>query len=144
MRRDTWSSDTTYGWVLKHMTGAQGRTQILHGTRIALQNEIIGEQPYETHGYQMMRTTTQPRVSYPRMHIAQPLIPDETGYMSFRFIARMSAETHVRMHLLPDHTGLTTPEHWCRQTLMMSVVYNDKEDVKTFDIPCIPYEISNV
>jgi hypothetical protein len=42
----------------------------------------------------------------------------------------MSAETHVRMHLLPDRTGMTTPEHWRRQTLMMSVVYNDKEDVE--------------
>jgi hypothetical protein len=45
----------------------------------------------------------QNRVIYPRLHLAQPRIPDETGYMKFRYAIRISAETHILFHHLPDH-----------------------------------------
>jgi hypothetical protein len=89
------------------MPGAQGQTAILPGTRISQQGEIPVDQTTKTPTATYVTNNIQDRVSYPTLHLAQPRIPDETGYMKFRYAIRMSAETHLLFHLLPDHVPET-------------------------------------
>jgi len=86
-------------------------TQITNATKVTLQNEIITDHIYDRDGYQLTGSTIQPRVSYPRMHITHPWVPDETGFMRFRYIARMNAATHMKIHLVPDHVNQLYPHH---------------------------------
>jgi hypothetical protein len=64
----------------------------------------------------------EPKVSHPRLHIAQPQVPDEIGFMKFRYAVRMSAETHVLFHLLPDHIwGGSSRDFWERQCIELPI-----------------------
>jgi hypothetical protein len=98
--------------------------------------------------------------------MGQPQIYDETGIMKFRYVARMSAETHVTIHLLPDHVTpgfhmfwkqqqialpriyllldhVTPgfPMFWKRQQIALPHIYSPKEDITEFWVPCLPYDI---
>lgn len=85
------------------MPGAQGEINVNDNNRLTQQEEILTSQLYSLGEVVYTSNTIQPRVSYPRMHMAQPKIPDETGIMKFRYAIRMSAETHLLFHLIPDH-----------------------------------------
>jgi hypothetical protein len=100
------------------------------------------ENKYDYHGYEFIGTTTQPRVSYPRLHIVPPFVPDETGYMRFRYIARMSAETHIKLHLLPEYANPLYPKYWLRQIVFLPFLQSDGKDEQRISVPCIPYELS--
>lgn len=50
--------------------------------------------------------------SWPMLTVGQPKVPDETGYMKFRFQIRMSVRLHVLFHLLPQ---------WANNTLMTCI-----------------------
>jgi len=86
------------------MPGAQGETQVNIKNNVSQQEELLTKKLQSISETTYMANTIQPRVSYPRLHIAQPKIPDETGIMKFRYAIRMSAETRLRFHLYPDHT----------------------------------------
>lgn len=76
------------------------------------------------------------RTSYPRMHLAQPQVPDETGYMKFRYQVRMSTKLHLVFHLLPDHGTSTNLEYMGRQVLELPEV-----PATGGVVTCMPYEI---
>jgi len=122
------------------MPGAHGQTQINRNTYPTQQAEIIPDLKRTIGEDTFLKTTTQPRTSYLRMHMAQPIVPDETGHMTFRYILRMSAETHVQLHLCPDHIHEHKPEFWNRQIITLSFLVG----VNEFQVPCIPYELPNV
>lgn len=61
--------------------------------------------------------------------------------MKFRYVARMSAETHVTIHLLPDHVTPGFHMFWKRQQIALPHIYSPKEDITEFWVPCLPYEI---
>jgi len=130
------------------MPGAQGIEQVNTMTKVTLQNEIITNHIFQANKDRLTGSTIWPRVSYPRMHITHPWVPDEAGYMRFRYIIRMSAQTHVRIHLvpdhinpLPDHINPHAPHYWRRQVLFMPIITNEDARMKTVNIPCLPYEI---
>jgi hypothetical protein len=136
------------------MPGAQGQRQVA-ATRLPLQYEIIPRIEYVDAHEIFVGSTTQSQVSYPQMNLTHPWVPDEMGYMKFRYQICMSAETHVRLHLLPDYTNslpplitesddlaLDTPQFWRRQTLYLPTLTNENAKMKTMAIPCLPYEIN--
>jgi hypothetical protein len=86
------------------MPGAQGQVNVNQQSKVNRQGEMVLDQMYNVGEATNVAIIIQPRVSYPRLHMSQPQIPDETGHMKFRYAIRMSAETHVLFHLLPDHT----------------------------------------
>jgi hypothetical protein len=91
--------------------------QIHEGNVITQQDEIFTNKFYTIFDATFTGNTTQPRVSYPRLHIAQPTIPDETGVLKFRYAVRMSAEMHLTFHLYPDHTMGAMKAFWQRQVV---------------------------
>lgn len=76
------------------------------------------------------------RTSYPRMHLAQPQVPDETGYMKFRYQVRMSTKLHLVFHLYPDYSTSTNLEYMGRQVLELPEV-----TATGGVVTCMPYEI---
>nr|AVM80381.1 capsid protein [Ambidensovirus sp.] len=104
-------------------------------------NTKIEELTQENDAYATSKITTKQstfrnRTSHPRMHIAQPYVPDETGFMKFRYQVRMSTELHLNFHLLPDYGSSTQMEYFKRQTLQLPQIA-DKGTVI-----CMPYEIN--
>jgi hypothetical protein len=109
------------------MPGGQGQT-LIAGTHINHQHQILDQLDYNSQHHQFAGSTTQPHVSYPMINLSHPWIPDETGYMKFRYSIWMSAETHVRLHLYLDYQSYTpplltdnswlpeSPPFWLRQT----------------------------
>ncbi|ADV74759.1 capsid protein [Mosquito densovirus BR/07] len=91
---------------------------------------------YATSGKTTEASLFRNRTSYPRMHLAQPQIPDETGYMKFRYQVRMSTKLHLVFHLYPDYSTSTNVEYMGRQVLELPEV------TKTGGVvTCMPYEI---
>jgi hypothetical protein len=135
------------------MPGAQG-IQKIGPTTLGLQREMLTKIVYEQDSNQYVGSTTQPRVSYPRMHLTHPWIPDETGYMRFRYVIRMIAETHVTFHLYPDTSNtlppymtasdviIEIPQFWRRQTLHLPRLSNNNAKMKIMAVACTPYELT--
>jgi hypothetical protein len=72
-----------------------------------------------------------------------PLVPDETGFMRFRYIASMTAETHVKLHLLPDYFNHLYPKYWVRRITFLPFLQTTGKDAEnTIEVPCIPYELT--
>ena len=46
--------------------------------------------------------TTQPQIAYPAIRLAQPNVPDETGYMKFRYQIRLTTQLELFVHLEDD------------------------------------------
>ncbi|AYH52680.1 VP protein [Aedes albopictus densovirus] len=96
----------------------------------------------ETTAYDMSGATTKQtlfrnRTSYPRMHIAQPQVPDETGFMKFRYQVRMSTKLHLNFHMLPDYGTYKNLDYMNRQTISLPQVAETNGIVA-----CMPYEIN--
>lgn len=81
-------------------------------------------------------TVFRNRTSYPRMHVAQPQVPDETGNMKFRYQVRMSTKLHLNYHLYPDYMSSTSIEYLKRQTLELPQV-----TATGGVVTCMPYEM---
>jgi len=78
------------------------------------------DQPVKTGYASYITNNIQTRVSYRKLHLAQPRIPDEIGYMKFRYAIRMTAETHLLFHLLPDHLNDFMNGFWFRHNIQQS------------------------
>lgn len=91
---------------------------------------------YATSGVTARQTLFRNRTSYPRMHMAQPQVPDETGYMKFRYQVRMSTKLHLNFHMHPDYATHANLEYMNRQTLLLPRVAETNGIVT-----CMPYEI---
>lgn len=135
--------------------GAQGTSSTSHGGGIPsnafnyLNNTNFLNQTntantiYGNIGIQQM----QPQGSYPRIHLAQPEIADETGMMKFRFPVRVTTRLHLNMHLIPDYlqtlTGTnsyTASQMLQRQVLDLPNVQNDIQNASTgYTVYCFPY-----
>lgn len=103
------------------------------------QTELTDETTsYATSGVTARQTLFRNRTSYPRMHVAQPQVPDETGYMKFRYQVRMSTKLHLNYHMYPDYGTQINLEYMNRQTLLLPQV-TPANGVVT----CMPYEIKN-
>jgi len=87
--------------------------------------------------------TTQPRVSYPRLHMGQPVIRDKTGLMRFRFAIRMIAETNVVFRMLPDYLATRHYAFSLRQTLPLPRVELGTGNNGLPTILCLPYQLHN-
>lgn len=125
------------------MPGAQAQAQIGNNRIITQQEEIITHKLRSIADDIYATSNIQPRVSYPRLHMAQPLIPDETGTMKFRYAARISAETRILFHLFPDYIGHGEKLFWERQKINLpQTTTADKDNVHL--VPCMPYDIHNV
>jgi len=61
------------------MEGALGQEAILPGTRITQQGEILAKHSNKTATAKYLTNNIQTRVSYPRLHFAQPRIPYAPG-----------------------------------------------------------------
>jgi len=129
------------------MPGTQGEETITAHSLLTQKAEIIVNHMHEFGESIYTSNTIQPRVSYPRLHMGQANIPDETGFMKFRYAVRMSAETHVLFHLLPDHIwGASSRDFWQRQCvdLPKTVPNPSHPDIKQHIVVCLPFEIHNV
>jgi len=88
------------------------------------------------------------------INLTHPWVPDETGFMKFKYNIRMSAETHVRLHLYPDYSNpvppliteddmvVTTPQFWRRQTMELPILNTRNPKMKNVAIPCLPFELN--
>jgi hypothetical protein len=123
------------------MPGAQGMIQVSDHNTITLQQELLVNKLRATDDKIYTANTVQPRVSYPRLNMAQPRIPDETGFMKFRYATRMSAETRVLFHMFPDYIGTGHKQFWGRQTLPLPQTV--ATDGNVHHVPCMPYEMHN-
>jgi hypothetical protein len=113
----------TKTWI--HVEGTATRrgseqTRILPGTNITQQGEILVDQSVKTGYASYITNNIQTRLSYRRLHLAQPRIPDEIGYMNFRYAIRMTAETHLLFHLLQDHLNDFMNGFWFRHNIQQS------------------------
>jgi hypothetical protein len=135
------------------MPGAQGIKK--YGpTTASLQREMRTNINYEQDDNQFVGSTTQPRVSYPRLHLTHPWIPDETGYMRFRYVIRMIAVTHFLLHLYPDISNtlppyltqsdliIQIPQFWHRQTIYLPRLSNNNAKMKNMVVAFAPYELT--
>lgn len=91
---------------------------------------------WATSGKTTQGTLFRNRTSYPRMHVAQPQVPDETGYMKFRYQVRMSTKLYLEFHLYPDYGSSTNIEYMHRQVLELPEV-----TARGGVVTCMPYEI---
>ncbi|QZA76130.1 capsid protein [Aedes aegypti densovirus] len=91
---------------------------------------------YATSGKTTEASLFRNRTSYPRMHLAQPQVPDETGYMKFRYQVRMSTKLHLVFHIYPDFSTSTNIEYMGRQVLELPEV-----TARGGVVTCMPYEI---
>jgi len=135
------------------MPGAQGVGKT-SATTLTHQREMIADHSYQDNHNTFTGSTTQPRVAYPRMHLTPPYVADETGFMRFRFVIRMIAETHTIIHLLPDHTNdpvpimtpdditTDTPLYWRGQTIYMPILSTGNAKMKELTFPCFPYTVN--
>jgi hypothetical protein len=135
------------------MPGAQGQSKVAY-TGVTRQYPIMTDLGYTSAHHEFVGGATQPSVSYPMINLSHPWIPDESGYMKLRYTIRMSAETHVRLHLYPDYQSYTpplatgdtwlpeSPAFWLRQTLELPILTTQNPKMKTVAVPCIPFEIS--
>jgi hypothetical protein len=94
------------------MPGTQGQLQVAKNKTITQQQELLVNRLRSIEDVIIISNTTQPRVSYLRLHMAQPKVPDETEIMKFRYAIRMSAETRVRFHLFADYVGEGHKQFW--------------------------------
>lgn len=92
---------------------------------------------YATSGVTTRQTLFRDRTSYPRMHVAQPQVPDETGYMKFRYTVRMSTKLHLNYHMYPDYGSHKNLQYMHRQTMPLPQVTSTNGIVT-----CMPYEIN--
>lgn len=104
-------------------------------------NSKVSELTQQNSAWATSGTTTQGtlfrnRTSYPRMHVAQPQVPDETGYMKFRYQVRMSTKLYLEFHLYPDYGSSTNMEYMQRQVLELPEV-----TARGGVVTCMPYEI---
>jgi hypothetical protein len=118
-----WSSKDNYNYLIP---GAQGITKTLD------KDKKIGQQTYNnmtfiqeenfTHpggdkgdeSYTYTNTACfQPQVAWPCIAISQPFIPEETGYMKFKFSCRLTTQLQILRHLVGDldayNNSKTTP-----------------------------------
>lgn len=91
---------------------------------------------YAGSGATTRQTLFRNRTSYPRMHLAQPQVPDETGFMKFRYQVRMSTKLHLNYHMYPDYATKNNLEYMHRQTLLLPQVA-----ATAGIVTCMPYEI---
>lgn len=87
----------------------------------------------------------QPQVCYPRIHLAQPQVADETGFMKFRFPVRITTRLYLNMHLIPDFnpsgTSYSNFQLRTRQVLHLPSVVNESttSTQTNFYVYCMPY-----
>lgn len=120
--------------------GAQGIPSTVTQTT-TLQRELVNQdKTLAVNGQtQVNNTFMQPRVSYPRYHLGQPEIPDETGMMKFRYQVRQTTELDVIFYLYPDFNDQNTNAYSERQVIdLPAVATNASTSTSVF---CLPYEI---
>lgn len=116
--------------------GAQGITNNA-GTTITNATEIIQTTQTENNII-TNQTTIQNRRSYPRLHVGQPEIPDETGTMKWRYQIRISTRLKLLFHKRPDYADTFTLSAIRRQSIPLPRATG----TIPYLVPCVPYEIN--
>lgn len=88
-------------------------------------------------------------IHYPGLVLHQPHIPDETGFMKFRYQLRVETEVHVDFHMLPEGYVNTTPGS-INQSAQRNAVDRFVIPYQTvgpngnssYNVPCLPYNLT--
>ena len=126
--------------------GGQGQTQKVTSDQnwnISKQHELIQETTTLGAGGAtiIQKDMMQPRVSYPRLHFAQPLVTDETGIMKFQYKIRFTTELNLKFHLNPDFTNGGVEVMLERQRFTLPVGSPAAESTNIATCICMPYTI---
>lgn len=134
-----------------------GRTQINSIGGIALQPhsaKLDAEQWDQSTGTTSIRsrndTFLQP-AHYPAIVVHQPHIPDETGFMKFRYQVRFETELNVTFHQVPEGFATTNSPASLQKSLqrayaqrfLLSYEKPTTDGEAYVRVPCIPYNLTN-
>ena len=140
-RSANWSNKVNWFFMVP---GAQGYSQTSHtktghGMKHINATEFLEEESFTTPGltpadsedhnkFYQKNQTMQQKIAWPCICLSQPYIPDETGYMKFRYSVKYTTQLHIRRHLIGDLNAYTNSKG-------VPSTFNMLEGANAFSLP---------